>query len=330
MSKVRVACVGELLIDMFCTDVDVKLKDGENFKKMAGGAPLNVAATIATLGGASSMVGKVGNDGFGTFLIETLQEFNVDTSLVLKDESLPTTMAFVSLQGDGERDFEFNRGADGNIGMEDLPVNEILNFGIAHFGSATALLKGKLQETYIEIMRQSKADNNFVSFDPNYRGDLWKDNQEEFIERSKQAIFYADLVKVSVEELAIVTKETDVYKAIDMLHQFGAKLVVVTLGKEGSILSNGKKSELIPSISVESIDSTGAGDAFMGAVLFQISRKLEGDKSKVCADFKFLKEAVHFANIVGAKVCTKIGSLTALSTLDKVNENKEIDPTDMI
>lgn len=319
MTKVKINCIGELLIDMFCTDVDVKLQDGENFKRMAGGAPLNVAATIATLGGESAMIGKVGSDAFGTFLIDTLNQFKVDTSLVLRDDTLPTTMAFVSLQADGERDFEFSRGADGNISLEDLPLDALLDVKMSHFGSATALLDGKLRETYIELIRQSKAHHNFVSFDPNYRIDLWKDNTAAFIERSKQAIFYADLVKVSEEELAIVTQEEDVDKAIDILHEYGAKIIVVTLGKEGSILSTSSNREIVPSIAIKSIDSTGAGDAFMGAVLYQIAKRLEVN-GEVINDFDFLKDAVYFANHVGAKVCTKIGSLTALSTLDDMEQ----------
>src|SRR5699024_8499643 len=97
---------------MFSTDVDVSLKDAENFKRKAGGAPANVAAMVANLGGKASMIGKVGNDAFGKFLIETLKQYKVDTSMVKKDEKLPTTIAFVSRDANGERDFQFNRGAD--------------------------------------------------------------------------------------------------------------------------------------------------------------------------------------------------------------------------
>ncbi|GAB3055887.1 carbohydrate kinase family protein [Virgibacillus ainsalahensis] len=318
MSEANVCCVGELLIDMFCTDVGVALKDGENFKRMAGGAPANVAAAIAKLGEKSSMVGKVGNDAFGTFLIETLNQYNVETSFVLKDENLSTTMAFVSLEADGERDFQFNRGADKNLQLDELPVDRLLDSSVLHFGSATALLDGALKETYFELMRQAKDKKKFVSFDPNYRGDLWKGNERGFIERSKQALFYADFVKVSAEELEIITQEQDIHKGVDTLHQLGADIVAVTLGKEGSVISNGKKEKLVPSKPVKSIDSTGAGDAFIGAVLYQFSKRLKENSADVHADFDFLQEVVYFANIVGAQVCTKVGSLTALPALDEV------------
>lgn len=318
LCKANVYCVGELLIDMFCTDVGVALKDGENFKRMAGGAPANVAAAIAKLGGASSMAGKVGDDSFGAFLIETLKQYNVDTSMVLRDKRLPTTMAFVSLEADGERDFQFNRGADKNLQIEELSVDRVLHSPVIHFGSATALLEGTLMETYFELMRRAKNYKKFVSFDPNYRKDLWKGDEQGFIELSKEAIFYADFVKVSAEELTIITKEQDTYKGVDELHQLGADIVAVTLGKEGSIISNSKNQKRVPSKPVKSIDSTGAGDAFIGALLYQFSKKLKEDSVDLNADFDFLQEVVYFANVVGAEVCTKVGSLTALPTLEEV------------
>ncbi|MFC3040722.1 carbohydrate kinase [Virgibacillus xinjiangensis] len=319
MNEANVCCIGELLIDMFCTDVGVELKDGSNFKKLAGGAPANVAAAIARLGGSSSMVGKVGDDSFGTFLIETLEQYDVDTSMVWKDESMPTTMAFVSLEADGERDFQFNRGADQNLRLEELPVDTLLESSVLHFGSATALLDGQLKDTYFELMHRAHDQQQFVSFDPNYRADLWKGNKQWFIDRSKKAISYADFVKVSEEELAIITGEQDTDKGISALHRLGAGIVTVTMGKEGAFLSNGREQKLVPSKPVKSIDSTGAGDAFIGAILYQLANGLEGKTDNNLADaFDFLQETVYFANLVGAEVCTKVGSLTALPTLEEV------------
>ncbi len=135
MNKASVCCIGELLIDMYCTDVDVALKDGQNFKKMAGGAPANVAATVARLGGEAFFTGKVGSDSFGDFLIETLNHYDVDTSMVAKDETVPTTIAFVSLTADGE-----------------LPLERVLESNIIHFGSATALLDGAVNDPPLNIL----------------------------------------------------------------------------------------------------------------------------------------------------------------------------------
>lgn len=313
MTGKNVCCIGELIIDMFCTDVDVTLKDGVNFKRMAGGAPANVAAAIAKLGGSASFVGKVGRDSFGDFLVEKLNQYDVDTTMISRDDALPTTIAFVSLTADGERDFQFNRGADQNLTMADLSEEKTLASKIIHFGSATALLQGELQKTYLNWMEKAKESGIFVSFDPNFRQDLWKENKAEFVYLSKLAISKADFVKVSDEELAIITGKQDVAEGVQELHRLGAKIVAVTLGKAGSLISNADNQEIVPSMEVKSIDATGAGDAFIGAVLYQLANQ-DIDTS----DFAKLKEVVRFANKVGAVVCTRIGSLTALPTIDEV------------
>lgn len=314
----QVCCIGELLIDIFSTDVNVSLKDAENFKRKAGGAPANVAAMVANLGGRASMIGKIGDDSFGEFLIETLKQYKVDTSMVKKDEELPTTIAFVSRDADGERDFQFNRGADQNLKQQDLLLHQIWESSLFHFGSATALLEGTLQRTYLDLMHDAKTKNKFVSFDPNYREDLWKENKQTFIKRSKEAISKADFVKASVEELLMISEEEDLYKGIAKLHDFGAKIVVVTMGKDGSIVSDGQRQELIPSKNVKAVDTTGAGDAFVGAALYQFSKKLDEGKSIIDGDFDYLREVIHFANGAGAAVCTKVGSLTALPSIEEI------------
>ncbi|NGM84430.1 carbohydrate kinase [Paenibacillus sp. 7124] len=311
-----VLCVGELLIDFFCTDVDVNLVDGQHFSKQAGGAPANVSAAIAKLGGKASFLGKVGDDPFGKFLKQTLDQERVDTSMLLFEQGTPTTLAFVSLQGNGERDFVFNRGADRLVTPEDLDKEQIKQASIVHFGSATALLNDPFKQTYLDLMDEAKENGQFISFDPNYRGDLWKGREEEFISLSKEGIQKADFVKLSEDELKIVSGESDRKSALDILHGWGAKTIAVTLGKEGTLISTGATRTLIDSIKVKSIDSTGAGDAFIGAVLFQISG-LEQPK-EFAQDFEQLQKFVTLANRVGAIVCTKVGAIAALPTLEEV------------
>ncbi|HSU80579.1 MAG TPA: carbohydrate kinase, partial [Candidatus Angelobacter sp.] len=187
-----VVCVGELLIDFFCTDIDVDLTKGNHFLKGAGGAPANVTAAIAKLGGHAAFSGKVGKDPFGYFLKQTLDEVNVDTSMLVMDETAPTTLAFVSLKKNGERDFVFNRGADGLFNWEDVQVDLVKTAKILHFGSATALLGNPFQETYLRLIEEGRASGQFISFDPNYRGDLWKGRQNEFIALSQKAISLSD------------------------------------------------------------------------------------------------------------------------------------------
>jgi fructokinase len=308
-----IICIGELLIDFFCTDVDINLIEGQNFQKQAGGAPANVCATIAKLGGTAVFSGKVGNDPFGHFLKKTLDDVQVDTSMLVFDDLHPTTLAFVSLQANGERDFVFNRGADAFLVEEEMDIDKLNDAAIHHFGSATALLSDPFQSTYFHIMRHAKEQGKFISFDPNYRKDLWKNRVPEFIDLAKVGISLADFVKVSDEELKLISGIDNLAEGTNYLHELGARVVSVTLGSEGTYLSNGENSEIVSSIEVKSIDSTGAGDAFVGATLFQLAK----DNPEV-EDFEKLKEMISFSNKVGALVCTKVGAITAIPALEEV------------
>jgi fructokinase len=312
----KVLCIGELLIDFICSDINVGLHEGNNFIKKAGGAPANVAAAISKLGGKSMFAGKVGNDAFGLFLKNTLIDAKVDTSMLVMDDSSKTTLAFVSLKSNGERDFIFNRGAEELLRYEELKEEEMKECKVIHFGSATALLGGPSKDTYLKVMELARSEDIFTSFDPNYRVDLWKGRQQEFIEVSKYCLKHADFVKVSDEEIKLISEQEDLNKGIEVFHSLGAKLVAVTLGAEGTLISNGEYSAIVPSIKINSIDSTGAGDAFVGAVLLKIA-ELEKPKSLV-KDFDKLKDIVTFGNRVGALVCTKIGAIAALPSLEEL------------
>src|SRR5438067_1385814 len=146
----KILCIGEALIDMICTDVGKSLSEGQQFLKKAGGAPANVAAAIAALGGEVELAAKVGMDPFGEHVIDVMKSFGVGTRWVLKDESKFTTLAFVSLMENGERDFYFNRGADGELNSTEIENIQLNDFSIVHFGSATAFLAGPLQFAYTD------------------------------------------------------------------------------------------------------------------------------------------------------------------------------------
>lgn len=316
----KILCIGELLIDFICSDMNVGLHEGNNFIKKAGGAPANVTAAISKLGGNAMFAGKVGDDAFGIFLKNTLMEVGVDTSMLVMDKDSNTTLAFVSLKTNGERDFIFNRGADALLRYEELDEKVIKSCKIIHFGSATALLGGNSKETYLKVMKLSKKDGLFISFDPNYRVDLWKGRIDEFIEISKHCMKYADFVKVSDEEMKIISGYDDLKMGLGVFHELGVKIVAVTLGKDGTLISNGYKSEIVPSIKVASIDSTGAGDAFVGASLKKIC-ELENPK-EIVNNFDNIIDIVSFANKVGAIVCTKMGAITSIPTLAEVEKYK--------
>lgn len=316
VTKQQVICIGELLIDFFCTDIDVNLIEGNHFTKRAGGAPANVAVAICRLGGEAAFVGKVGKDPFGDFLKLTLQKEGIDTSMLIQDEELPTTLAFVSLQEDGERDFVFNRGADGALTYEELDSEFLRRGSILHFGSATALLSDPLRKTYVQLLYDAQKDHSLISFDPNFRDDLWEGQMQKFIDQARQCIKHAHVVKVSEEELHIITNVKNRMEAVNKLHELGAHVIAVTLGNEGTLISNTSLLKTIPSVNISAVDSTGAGDAFVGALLYQLAQT--DNPRRMLTNDKQLEKAIVFANKVGALTCTKIGAITALPTLQEV------------
>ncbi len=318
----NVICVGELLIDFICSDVNSSLVEGNNFIKKAGGAPANVAATVSKLGGKAQFIGKVGADPFGHFLKNVLIDAGVDTKGVVFDAENPTTLAFVSLKDDGERDFIFNRGADGELSLEDINI-DLQQQTIYHFGSATALLPGKTHSTYLSLIKNAAQQSQFVSFDPNYRDALW-DDMSAFIQAVYACLSNVDLLKVSEEELVILGDSEDKHIALAKLHELGCRFICVTLGSKGTLISSHKdnsmsqttgQTKIVPSIKITSIDSTGAGDAFIGAVLYQLSQQKD-----TVLDIDKLSDIVSFANKVGALVCTQLGAISSIPSLKQVEE----------
>lgn len=310
--KSKVFCIGELLIDFICKD-SADLINGVNYEKKAGGAPANVAATISKLENEAYFLGQVGKDSFGEFLINILKEVEVNTDMVEVDGS--TTLAFVSIDSKGERNFEFKRGCDRDYDFNKINLNKISTKDIIHFGSATAFLEGKLKETYFKLAKYAIKNNIFISFDPNYRDALITDkNIDDYLSCVKKFIGYSSFIKLSEEELSLITSEEDMDKGIDKIHLLGAKVVAVTLGERGTLFSY-KKRTIIPSIKIKQVDSTGAGDAFVGAVLSKLC-DVDDNKNIVTRDWE---DIIKFANKVGAKTCENYGAISSIPTLNDLD-----------
>ena len=310
----KVLCIGEALIDMICTDVNVSLSNGQHFLKKAGGAPANVAAAIAALGGEVSMAAKVGDDPFGLHLSSLLKEMGVDTSLLIMDPHHFTTSAFVSLMNDGERDFYFNRGADKELTLLDLEAANLNEYGIVHFGSATAFLPGPLQNTYLELLAKAKKAGSLISFDPNYRHLLFQNNSAYFIQQCGHFIEQCDFLKLSDEESMLITGTDTVNLAAAALRKKTSAVFTITLGKEGTLLCMGDQLEIIKSIPIEAVDATGAGDAFVGAVLYQLNKQNIKDINLV--SMKDWKNMISNANKAGARTCEYMGAMEAFKHLN--------------
>ncbi len=313
----RVSAVGEILIDFISADTGCSIENTNSFYKKAGGAPANVCAAVSKLGGSSQFIGKVGSDSFGAYLKNVLISHHVDISQVFSDPLRKTTLAFVSLKEDGERDFIFNRGADEFLHFNELDSESILTSKIGHFGSATALLGGSLKETYMQLLKEFKKHKILISFDPNFRSDLWHEKISVFIKEVEHCLPFADLVKMSESEIEIITGESNLEKSCAQILDYGPKCVIVTRGKKGSYLALNDNSAEIHSVKVSPVvDTTGAGDAFVGALLYKLS--LEADQKDAMNDFEKMSAFVLFANKAGALTCTKKGAIEALPELKDI------------
>jgi fructokinase len=309
----KILCIGEALIDMICTDKGKPLSEGQNFLKKPGGAPTNVAAAIAALGGSVELAAKVGVDPFGKHLIDVMQSFGVSTKWMLQYENYFTTFAFVSLMENGERDFYFNRGADGQLNRQEVESINLEDFSIIHFGSATGFLPGPLQAAYQALLQKALLNNIFISFDPNYRHLLFKNNTQAFIDQSWNFLEFCHFFKVSDEEAMLITGAVTLNDAVDILLEKTNAVFAITLGKDGTMLGMNKKTAIIPSIKVKPVDTTGAGDAFVGAVLHQLS-EYNFERVKSLPE-DYWKQVILNANKAGARTCEYLGAMEAFKHL---------------
>ncbi|TMM59179.1 carbohydrate kinase [Maribacter algarum] len=315
----NVYCIGELLIDFVAEKQGNNLSKAHEFTKKAGGAPANVACAIAKLGGKSKFVGCVGNDPFGDFLLNVLKENDVDISFAQRSKTF-TTLAFVSLAEDGERDFVFSRGADKKLAYDSSLRNDFKD-SIVHLGAATALLGGDLEKAYGRYFFDALTQDAFISFDPNFRGDLWRDEEEAFVKKCMLFVEKSHLCKFSLEEAQLLSGKSDLYEASDFLHEIGAKIITITLGGDGTFVSTAEIKETVPSILVKPIDTTGAGDAFIGCLLQQIANLQ--NPNEIVENTSLLIKMVKNANKAGALTTTNYGAIPSLPSRDAVFDSSE-------
>lgn len=310
----KILCIGEALIDMICTDKGMSLSEGSNFLKKTGGAPTNVAAAIAALGGEVELAAKVGKDPFGKQLIQTMESFGVGTNAMLEDSNHFTTFAFVSLMHDGERDFVFNRGADGQLSIDDVDAINLNNVGIIHFGSATGFLPGPLQAAYLHLLQKALHHKIYISFDPNYRHLLFPNNTDSFVSQSWHFLRNCNFFKVSDEEAMLLTHTSTLEDATAILLKDTSGIFAITLGKEGTLLGLNGQQYIIESIPVKPVDTTGAGDAFVGAVLYQLSHLDQTTIQSLSLDE--WNKIILNANKAGARTCEYMGAMEAFKYLN--------------
>lgn len=308
------AAIGELLIDF--SPSGVSEQGNPLFECNPGGAPANVLAALTRLGGTGAFIGKVGADTFGNFLYEVLEKNGIDHSGLRFDPKVHTTLAFVHLSKTGDRSFSFYRdpGADRMLSFEEVDRNIIGQARAFHFGSVSMTHEPARTAT-LASARMARELGKTVSYDPNLRPALWN-SLDEAREVILEGMKYADILKVSEEELSFLTGETDLEKGAERLtNVYKGRILLVTLGPNGCYFGMDGRFERLPAYHVKTIDTTGAGDAFLGGFLYQLRPYYDCLQELT---FDQLRGAVDFANAVGSLATTRKGAIPAMPRLEEV------------
>lgn len=310
-----VICMGELLAEFVSTAANTSLADAPGFIKAPGGAPANVAVALRRLGLPSGFAGKVGDDPFGVFLRQSLEDDGVDTHLLRVDRAARTTAVFVAVWDDGHKDLCFyrNPGADMLLGPGEVDPALFDGARCFHYGSISFIEEpsASAQRRALEIAREKGL---MITYDPNYRPTLWPS-----VERAREVIHqsfdYAHLAKVSQEEWEVATGCVSLEAGMRAVLARGVELLVVSRGEQGALATNGEWVVEQAAFPVNVVETTGAGDGFMAAMITRLLPERERLGSLKNVSRETAADALRFAAAVGALTCTKMGAIPALPTL---------------
>lgn len=296
--------VGECLIDMIAEEVKPSLKEVDGFLKRAGGALANMAVATSKLGATAYFVGQVGKDSFGDFLIAELKSYGVRTEYCFQTKEAKTALAFVSLDEQGERDFEFYRknSADLLLSIDQVSSISFTKEDLLVFGSV-GLVESDLKRSTEYLLKKAKQAGATILFDPNIRLNLW-DNEENCIETIRNYLFYVDYLKIADNELELICSEKNWR---EYFFDKGIQSIFLTRGELGSSFISKEEEIHVPAYVVNAIDTTGAGDSFVGALATKLQEKSLEEWDK--------KELLSFCNLCAAITTTRKGAQKACPNL---------------
>ena len=306
MKKYDVAAIGELLIDF--TQNGTSSQGNPIFEANPGGAPCNVLAMLQKLGHQTAFIGKVGEDGFGHQLEQALLETGISTTGLCFDKDIHTTLAIVQTKPDGDRDFSFYRkpGADIMLRPDEIKEELIKNSKIFHFGSLS-LTDSPVREATIRAIELAENAGTWISFDPNLRKPLW-DTEDHAKKQIRYGLKHCHILKISDDEILWLTGETDYDKAIPLL--------LLSLGKSGSRAYCGRQmAQMPPFLHDNTIETTGAGDTFMGCILHGVLQYGYKDLSQ-----QTLENMLTFANAAASIITTRRGALRVMPEEKEIQE----------
>lgn len=309
-----VAALGELLIDFTCLSTDA-----DGYPTMAahpGGAPANYLAALTKFGAKTAMIGKVGSDAFGRLLIKTLKGAGIDTRGMLVSDDVFTTLAFVTLDDSGDREFSFARkpGADTQLRFDEIDLSVIDASKVLHFGTLSMTNEPARDATY-KAVEYAAGHGKLISFDPNLRKPLW-DDLDEAKRQMLWGLRHADIVKISDEETEFLFGIAPEEAAKHIIDSFGVRLVYVTCGAEGCFYRTKTASGFVKALSGIAVkDTTGAGDIFGGSAMYGLLRA-GGVPEKLTAEE--LENIVSFACASAGLSTTRAGGISSVPELGEV------------
>ncbi len=320
MKNMDVTALGELLIDF--TDNGMSNQGNTLFEANPGGAPCNVLAMLQKFGHTTAFIGKVGDDIFGNLLKGTLEEVGIDTNNLILDKEIRTTLAFVKTFADGDRDFSFyrNPGADMMLTEDEIDEELIRKSKIFHFGTLSMTHEGVRKATKKALDIAKKA-GCIISFDPNLREPLWN-SLEEAKEQVRYGLQYADVLKISDNEIIWLTGEEDFTKGVEKIREeFDIPLIMVSMGRDGSRAyykqpgtnGDGIMIEQAPFLQESTIETTGAGDTFGACILHFV---LKYGLSELTNEQ--IKNMLTFANGAASIITTRKGALRVMPEVEEV------------
>ena len=308
-----ITAIGEVLIDLTQSG---KTEQGiPRFDANPGGAPANLAVAAAKLGAKTAFIGRVGNDSYGQFLRDTLSRNGVDVSGLSVDPVQHTTLAIVTVDETGERSFSFYRdpSADVNLNEAELSREQLENTRILHFGSVSLTAEPSRSATLFAA-RTAKAAGRLVSYDPNYRASLWPD-EKTAIERMREPLPMADILKISDEELPLLAGTDDPVEGSRILAEKGISLILITLGPDGAFYRFKDQCGKVSGVPCVVADTNGAGDTFFGSFLSRLVKRQTEGSLLDGLETKELEGMIAFANKAASITTSRHGAIPAMPTM---------------
>ena len=297
--------IGEILIDL--TQTGVNAKGVPLYAANPGGAPANLSVAAARLGARTAFIGKVGDDAFGRYLTDVLKKDGVDVSALAVDAMHPTSLAVVSVDANGERSFTFYRRSHADTMLMEEEIQDFLlkQAHMVHFGSVS-LTAEPARGSVLSAIRRARSYGAVITYDPNYRARLWDDPREAIIVM-RQPLPLVDILKVSEEELPLLSGSEDWEEGSRRLMEKGISLILVTLGEAGCFY------RLVHGFPAKVVDTNGAGDTFFGAALSRLCRE---DLSRLSQER--LEDILTFANCAASLSTTRAGAIPAMPSLGEL------------